>query len=58
MEGAAIAQASSANNVPFMIVRMISDLADGKPNEEYNSFEQNASAVLANVVLKSIEMYE
>ena len=58
MEGAAIAQASSANTVPFMIVRMISDLADGKPNEEYNSFEQNASAVLANVVLKSIEMYE
>ena len=58
MEGAAIAQASSANNVPFMIVRMISDLADGKPNEEYNSFEQNASVVLANVVLKSIEMYE
>lgn len=58
MEGAAIAQASSANNIPFMIIRMISDLADGKPNKEYNSFEQNASATLANIVLKSIEMYK
>ena len=58
MEGAAIAQASFANNIPFMIIRMISDLADGKPNEEYNSFEQNASATLANIVLKSIEVYK
>ena len=57
MEGAAIAQASSSNGIPFMIIRMISDLADGKPNEEYNTFEKNASHSLANIVLKSIEMY-
>lgn len=55
MEGAAIAQASSVNNVPFIIIRIISDLADGKPNEEYDKFERNACVSLADIILKSIE---
>lgn len=57
MEGAAIAQASSINNVPFIIIRIISDLADGKPNEEYDKFERNACVSLADIILKSIEKY-
>ena len=30
MEGAAIAQVSSLNNVPFTVIRLISDLPSGK----------------------------
>ena len=39
MEGAAIAQAAYLNNVPFLVVRAISDKADGSAEVDYPTFE-------------------
>lgn len=42
MEGAAIAQAAYLNNVPFLIVRSISDKADDSAEVDYPTFEAKA----------------
>lgn len=42
MEGAAIAQAAYLNNIPFLIVRAISDKADDSAQVDYAVFEENA----------------
>lgn len=42
MEGAAIAQASYLNEVPFVIIRAISDKADDSASEDYPTFEKKA----------------
>lgn len=42
MEGAAIAQAAYLNNVPFLIIRAISDKADDSANMDYPTFEAMA----------------
>lgn len=42
MEGAAIAQAAYLNNVPFLIVRSISDKADDSASMDYDTFEAMA----------------
>lgn len=42
MEGAAIAQVSYLNQVPFLIVRAISDKADNSAQMDYNEFEEKA----------------
>lgn len=43
MEGAAIAQASYLNEVPFVILRAISDKADDSATEDYPTFEKKAA---------------
>ena len=42
MEGAAIAQAAWLNQIPFVIIRAISDKADGSAHMDYSEFEANA----------------
>lgn len=42
MEGAAIAQAAWLNGIPFLIVRAISDKADGSAEQDYGEFEEKA----------------
>lgn len=42
MEGAAIAQAAYLNSVPFVVVRAISDKADGSASLDYPTFERLA----------------
>ena len=42
MEGAAIAQAAHLNQVPFLIVRAISDKADDSATMDYPEFERQA----------------
>ncbi|MDO5695483.1 MAG: 5'-methylthioadenosine/adenosylhomocysteine nucleosidase [Eubacteriales bacterium] len=44
MEGAAIAQTASMNNIPFLVVRSISDKADGTADMDYDRFCGIASA--------------
>lgn len=54
MEGAAVAQTAAANDVPFLIVRAISDLADGSGAVSYEQFEYEAaqrSAALTETAL-------
>ncbi len=43
MEGAAIAQVAFLNNIPFTVLRLISDMPDGKGPEDYNAFEKEAA---------------
>lgn len=49
MEGAAIAQTAYLNNVPFIIIRAISDKADNSASMDYPAFE--AMAIKNSVML-------
>ena len=42
MEGAAIAQTAYLNNLPFVIIRAISDKADDSATMDYPTFEKKA----------------
>lgn len=50
MEGGAVAQVSSLNHVPFLIVRSISDKADGSATMDYPQFSRMASIHSAKLV--------
>ncbi|MCR5670255.1 MAG: 5'-methylthioadenosine/adenosylhomocysteine nucleosidase [Butyrivibrio sp.] len=55
MEGAAIAQGCFLNNLPFLIIRAISDKADGSDIMDYPEFEKKAAADCANLVLEMLK---
>lgn len=55
MEGAAIAQAASLNNLPFVILRAISDKADGSAEMDYPAFEKQAAKHCAGIVLEFVK---
>ena len=55
MEGASIAQAAYLNEVPFVILRAISDKADDSASEDYPSFEKKAAQHCINLVEKLLE---
>lgn len=50
MEGAAIAHAAYLNHIPFVVIRAISDQADGSACEDYPSFERKAALRSAKLV--------
>ncbi len=50
MEGAAIAQAAYVNQIPFVILRAISDKADESVEESYDIFEKKAAQHCAAIV--------
>lgn len=49
MEGAAIAQVAYLNGIPFVILRAISDKADGSDLVDYPVFEKKAAADCARI---------
>ena len=51
MEGAAIAQTACRNNIPFVILRCISDKADNSAEMDYPSFEAMAAKRCAQVAM-------
>jgi len=55
MEGGAIAQVCYLNDIPFVLVRAISDKADGSASEDYEEFEAHAAKRSAAVVKYMIE---
>lgn len=57
MEGAAIAQAAYLNNVPFLIIRAISDKADDSATEDYPTFEAKAIAHSVRLVQEMVKNY-
>ena len=50
MEGASIAHGAYLNKIPFVIIRAISDKADGSAEEDYPAFEKAAAAHCAKLV--------
>ena len=50
MEGASIAQSAYLNHVPFVIIRAISDKADGSAEVDYPVFEEAAARHSARLV--------
>jgi adenosylhomocysteine nucleosidase len=56
MEGAAIAHTAYLNNIPFVIIRSISDNADGNATSDFNLFVKKASIVSSNLVKEMINM--
>lgn len=56
MEGAAIAQTAQANNIPFAVVRALSDLADGSAAESYEAFEKETAFLSAEIIKSFLSM--
>lgn len=52
MEGASVGHVCTVNNVPFVILRAISDSADGGACEDYPTFAKNAAKTSASVVME------
>ena len=50
MEGAAIAHAAFLNGIPYVVLRAISDKADGSAHMDYPEFERAAAAHCAKLV--------
>ena len=50
MEGGAIAQIASMANIPFLVLRAISDLADGSATESFEVFEVETANLCATVL--------
>ena len=55
MEGAAIAQVCHANNLPFVVLRAISDKADGSAQVSFEEFEQKAAKNSSRLVQYMLE---
>ena len=54
MEGCAVAQVCRMNEVPFEVLRCITDLADDEAEESYKKFEAMAATKSADIILKTI----
>ena len=55
MEGAAIAQAAYLNDIPFLIIRAISDKADGSAHMDYAEFEMAAIEHSVKLTVRMIQ---
>jgi len=55
MEGAAIAQVCTLTNTPFVVIRAISDKADGTAHEDFPAFVEQTAHISAEIVTKMIE---
>lgn len=55
MEGAAIAQVCKLDNLPFLIIRSISDKPDGNNNITFDQFLEKASKRCAKIIKEFLE---
>ncbi|GFH42528.1 5'-methylthioadenosine/S-adenosylhomocysteine nucleosidase [Lactococcus hodotermopsidis] len=55
MEGASVAQAAHALNKPFVVIRSISDTADGQAAESFDDFIVHAGEKSAQILIKMLE---
>ncbi len=56
MEGGAIAQSAVANGLDFVVVRAISDLADGSASESYEEFEKETAYLSAEIIKSFVKL--
>ena len=57
MEGCGIAHAAYLNNIPFVIIRAISDKADGSAKVDYSEFEMKAIEHTIKLMTKLIKEF-
>ena len=57
MEGGSVAHTAFVNNVPFMVIRAISDSADGDACMDYPTFLPIATKISTDLTLALIEKY-
>lgn len=57
MEGCAIAQVATRNKIPFIVIRAISDLADGTLSKSHNEFEKYSNVSSQALKLFLNKMY-
>lgn len=57
MEGCAIAQTAWVNDVPFLVVRALSDLADGTAASSFETFERETAELSARVIEAFIQAF-
>lgn len=55
MEGAAVAQVAIACGLPFVVIRILSDLADGGAPASFEEFEQKTADIAAKVTLEFLK---
>jgi adenosylhomocysteine nucleosidase len=55
MEGAAVGQVCTLNDVPFLLVRAVSDRADGSSDVDFQAFLEEAAHSSARIVLHLLE---
>lgn len=55
MEGGAVAQVAALAGVPFIVLRAISDLADGSSPGSFSEFEQETADLSARILRRVIE---
>jgi len=55
MEGASIAQVCKLNNVPFIVIRSITDKKDGSSKIEFNTFLESSSKKAAELLSEIID---
>jgi len=51
MEGAAVGQVCAMNDMPYLVVRAISDHADGTSDVDFEAFMQEAARSSCEIVL-------
>ncbi|MGE4548917.1 MAG: 5'-methylthioadenosine/adenosylhomocysteine nucleosidase [Intestinibacillus sp.] len=56
MEGAAIGHTSFMHDVPFLVIRTMSDTADDQAQETYDNFIHDAAKQSAHIILKMLEI--
>ena len=55
MEGAAVGQVCTLNDVPYLVVRAISDRADGTSTDDFQAFLHDAAETSARLVLHLLD---
>ena len=58
MEGASVAVVCDALDIPFFILRAISDSADGKADIDFDAFLESSAKISANFILDMVESIE
>ncbi len=58
MEGASIAHTAFINEIPFIVIRCISDTADDDASSDYKNFEQIAAKKASLLVVDMVKMME
>ena len=57
MEGAAVAQVCARFNIPFLLIRSITDRADGQASNSYQRFVDTSSGNAAELALATIQQF-